>query len=177
MLKLAFFHQKRNSKNIVDWFLKKRVFSTRSLPMKSKLVIIGKIYSYHFKYKYPKSERLLRAYWISGFLLHFWKVFWKAFLNKNEPPHSLTFFWNYWLLKMLLKHIKERRQWRRSVIFIFNFEQISHCSGVSIIDFEQVNAGWVVLWPISEVYLELILLPTVHCTLTVHLFRSIFFRQ
>ena len=24
-------------------------------------------------------------------------------------------------------------------VFIFNFEQISHCSGVSIVDFEQVN--------------------------------------
>ena len=34
-----------------------------------------------------------------------------------------------------------RRQWRRSGIFIVNFEQTSH--GISIVDFKQVNAGWV----------------------------------
>ena len=33
--------------------------------------------------------------------------------------------------------------WRRSVVEIFNFEQVSHhCSGISIVDFEQVNAFW-----------------------------------
>ena len=40
----------------------------------------------------------------------------------------------------------ERRHWRRSVIFIVNFEQhISYfipCSSVSIINFDLVNAGW-----------------------------------
>ena len=38
----------------------------------------------------------------------------------------------------------ERRQWRRSGFFIVNFEHISHtpCSSVSIVNFEQVNAGW-----------------------------------
>ena len=30
----------------------------------------------------------------------------------------------------------------RSGVVIVNFEQIPHCSGVSIVDFEQVNAGW-----------------------------------
>ena len=33
----------------------------------------------------------------------------------------------------------ERRQWRRSVVFIVNFKRISH---VSIVNFEQVNASW-----------------------------------
>ena len=39
----------------------------------------------------------------------------------------------------------ERRQWRRSGVFIVNFEHISHppCSSVSIVNFEQVNAGWI----------------------------------
>ena len=37
----------------------------------------------------------------------------------------------------------ERRHSRRSDIFIVNFEQISHIYGVSIIDFEQINGGWV----------------------------------
>ena len=32
---------------------------------------------------------------------------------------------------------------RRSGVFIFNFKQIPHCSGVSIVDFERVNPGWV----------------------------------
>ena len=27
-------------------------------------------------------------------------------------------------------------------VFIVNFGQISNCSGVSTVDFEQVNAGW-----------------------------------
>ena len=30
----------------------------------------------------------------------------------------------------------------RSGVCIANFEQISYCSGVSIVDFEQVNANW-----------------------------------
>ena len=29
------------------------------------------------------------------------------------------------------------------LVFIFNFEQMSDYSGVSIVNFEQVNAGWV----------------------------------
>ena len=28
------------------------------------------------------------------------------------------------------------------LFFIFNFEQISYCFGVSIVDFEQVNTDW-----------------------------------
>ena len=40
--------------------------------------------------------------------------------------------------------IPERRQWRRSGVFIVNSEQIfTHCSGVPIVYFEQVNANWV----------------------------------
>ena len=35
----------------------------------------------------------------------------------------------------------ERREWRRSGVFIVNFEQISHIAVVSTADFEQVNAG------------------------------------
>ena len=32
----------------------------------------------------------------------------------------------------------ERRQWRRSGVSIFNVVKISHCSGVSTVDFEQM---------------------------------------
>ena len=33
--------------------------------------------------------------------------------------------------------------WRRFGVFVVNFEHISHlCSSVSIVNFEQVNAGW-----------------------------------
>ena len=33
--------------------------------------------------------------------------------------------------------------WRRSSVFIVNFEYISHLfSSVSIVNFEQLNAGW-----------------------------------
>ena len=31
---------------------------------------------------------------------------------------------------------------RRSVVFIVNFEDFTHCSDIAIVDFEQVNAGW-----------------------------------
>ena len=39
----------------------------------------------------------------------------------------------------------EQRQWCRFSISMVNFEHISHtpCSSVSVINFEQVNAGWV----------------------------------
>ena len=42
------------------------------------------------------------------------------------------------------KRIKkpERCQWCRAAVFIVNFEQILHCSGVSIIEFEHVNGNW-----------------------------------
>ena len=37
----------------------------------------------------------------------------------------------------------DRRHWRRSVVFIFDFEQISHIVLVfPFVDFEQANAGW-----------------------------------
>ena len=37
----------------------------------------------------------------------------------------------------------EQRQWLRSDVFILSFEHISHCSGVSIVNFEQLNTDWV----------------------------------
>ena len=39
----------------------------------------------------------------------------------------------------------ERSQCRRSVVFIVNFEHFTTCSSVSIVNFEQVFAGWVCL--------------------------------
>ena len=36
---------------------------------------------------------------------------------------------------------RKQRHWRRWGVFIVNFEQISHISTVSIVDFEQVNGG------------------------------------
>ena len=43
--------------------------------------------------------------------------------------------------KLTIK-IPEQRHWRRSGVFVVNFERISLCSSVSIVNFEQVNAGW-----------------------------------
>ena len=44
--------------------------------------------------------------------------------------------------KLTIK-IPERRQSRRSSIFVVNFEHILHLfSSVSIVDFEQVNVSW-----------------------------------
>ena len=41
-------------------------------------------------------------------------------------------------------NMPERRQWRCSGIFIVNVEHISLCSNVSIVNFEQINAAWVI---------------------------------
>ena len=42
-----------------------------------------------------------------------------------------------------------RRQWRRFGGFIVNFEHISHlCSSISVVNFEQVNAGWAQIFTI-----------------------------
>ena len=43
--------------------------------------------------------------------------------------------------KLTIK-IPERRHCRRSGIFIVNFEHFTPSSTVSIVNFEQVNAGW-----------------------------------
>ena len=37
---------------------------------------------------------------------------------------------------------RERHQLRRSGVFVVDLEQISHCSGITIVDSEQVNAFW-----------------------------------
>ena len=39
----------------------------------------------------------------------------------------------------------EQRPWRRSGVFIVNFEHISPFSSVSVVNFEQVNDCWVIL--------------------------------
>ena len=45
-----------------------------------------------------------------------------------------------------LTKTSERRHWRRSGIFIANYEHISHLiSSASIVDFEQVNVSWVLI--------------------------------
>ena len=44
--------------------------------------------------------------------------------------------------KLTIK-IPEQRHRRCSGVFIVNSEHITPCSGVSIVDFEQVNVSWV----------------------------------
>ena len=51
-----------------------------------------------------------------------------CFLGKNYPASS-------YLIKVSNGH--------HSGVFIVNFEHISICSGVSVVDFAQVHAGWV----------------------------------
>ena len=43
---------------------------------------------------------------------------------------------------MLTTKAPERRQWRRSGVFIVNHEHIVNFDHVSIVDFEQVNVSW-----------------------------------
>ena len=48
------------------------------------------------------------------------------------------------MLKLTITPPTRLQWWRRFGGFIVNFEHISHiCSSVSIVNFEQVNAGWV----------------------------------
>ena len=48
------------------------------------------------------------------------------------------------MFKVNNKDTPERRQWRRSYVFIVNFEHISYVfSRVSIVNFKQVNVSWV----------------------------------
>ena len=51
-----------------------------------------------------------------------------------------------WNLLIITKETPpNRRQWHRSSTIINSFEQISHCFSVSVVDFEDVNTGWVVM--------------------------------
>ena len=81
---------------------------------------------------------------------------WLWRINFSSAIQNTTTYWKlqmkYWihLLNFLLNLRKstikapERHYWRRSFVFIVNFEQISLIvSVVSIVDFEQLNAGWV----------------------------------
>ena len=52
--------------------------------------------------------------------------------------------------KLIIK-TPERRQWRPSGVFIVNFEHIYTFFSVSIVTFEQVNAGWIHSYPYSGI--------------------------
>ena len=49
--------------------------------------------------------------------------------------------WMCGICSKLIMKTPEQHHWRYSDVFIVNFEHIPHSSGVSIADFEQVNAG------------------------------------
>ena len=47
------------------------------------------------------------------------------------------------IFSKLTKKTPQRRHWFLSGVFIVNFEHISApCSSLSVVNFEQVNAGW-----------------------------------
>ena len=65
------------------------------------------------------------------------------YMFKVNNRDTTTMVWN--MFKVNNKDTK-RRHWRRFRVFIINFEHILHlCSIISIVKFEQVNAGWVVI--------------------------------
>ena len=62
------------------------------------------------------------------------------FMFKVSNRNTVT---RYEMCSKLTIKTPERRQWRGSGVFIVNFEHISHLVlVVSIVNFEQVNAGW-----------------------------------
>ena len=51
----------------------------------------------------------------------------------------------YEICSKLTTKIPEPRQWCRSAVFIVNYRTcFTPCSSVSIVNFEQINAGWVI---------------------------------
>ena len=71
-------------------------------------------------------------------LLHFWDILTQPAFACSKPtmetPEKCV---------KITRKTAEWCQWLRSGVFIVNFKQISHnFSGVSIVDFEQLNAGW-----------------------------------
>ena len=89
--------------------------------------------------------------WFVLFLLFFHIFFKFSFFDRDLPDLDLDlkvvsdFFLfpaNIWVFKVNNRNTKIRYE----RFFIINFEQISHivyCSGVSIVDLEQVNVCWV----------------------------------
>ena len=51
------------------------------------------------------------------------------------------------MFKGNIKETPARRHWRHSRVFIVNFEHISYFA-VSVVNFENVNAGWVKRGPL-----------------------------
>ena len=88
---------------------------------------------------------------------------WYYYQNVLTSPYlfcytQLTFTCSNSTVKTLEKRCKIWRQWRRSGVFIVNFEHISHhFSSVSIVDFRQENVSWVLsLWSKFNVRIALL---------------------
>ena len=63
-------------------------------------------------------------------------------LERNQPS-SLQVVMRTCTAGNYMFKVNSRRHRRRFGVFIVNFEHISHlCSSVSIVNFEQVSAGW-----------------------------------
>ena len=79
------------------------------------------------------------------------RIFWKHLENITDPADTYLFKVNNSTTtrerreicsKLTIKTL-EWRHWRRSGVFIVNFENILHpLSSVSIFGFEQVNVSW-----------------------------------
>ena len=79
--------------------------------------------------------------WTSGtvFFFHGWSLFQKSLfsiLPINPSPAGIYLF--------KVNNENTRTMWHRSGLFIVNFEQISHIVLVFIVDFNQINTGWVI---------------------------------
>ena len=53
--------------------------------------------------------------------------------------------------KLIIK-TPERLQWSCPGVFIVNFEQFTPCSSISIVDFGKINASWVILCCITDLF-------------------------
>ena len=69
---------------------------------------------------------------------------WDSFKGKNENAKAICEIYS-----KLTINTPERRHWRRSIILIITFEQISHVVLVFFVDFEQVNGGWNIDWQMN----------------------------
>ena len=117
---------------------------------------------YFFKFNNEKFVKSVQIQWEDHWLSEK-KVFWKllmqpyflsmlTFMKKTSQPAFTCFKLNNRntrtrceICSKLIIKTPERRHWRRCGVFIIKlWTYFTPCSSVSIVDFEQVNAGWVI---------------------------------
>ena len=114
-----------------------------------KLSIILDIQSWTFKHFLWVNNRARKIYWCALFTVHTGKIHFacalKFYLFKANNRNTRK------RCELCSKLTIKTRHWRRSGIFIVNFEHIyfTSFSSAFIVDFEQLNVSWVITWKLD----------------------------